>query len=176
MQLVGAHHLLKKVFCRPTTFLGPASRLFKARPVSFSPSSLSAGTLNYPTMPGTHRPSSLLRQAAQDERSGSQRGRPRLFTARSNLPWWCGGPWLPLHQAAARWGGAERWSPDAQSTWTHHRPTAVPPQHTGRSRLCLEFKPSTAPSLLVCSWHSLPSHWGCQFLRECVSRAIARRR
>lgn len=24
---------------------------------------------------------------------------------------------------------------------------------------CLRFKPRTAPSLLACSWHSLPSHW-----------------
>lgn len=94
------HPTVKEVSCRPSTALPPrAKHSSKDCPVLFlsplgpqTPPPCQRPTDSPPPSSSPHRcPSPRgwggLRQGTEDERTRSERGRPRLFTVRSSSPW-----------------------------------------------------------------------------------------
>lgn len=164
----GLYHILKEGSCRPSTALPPPRQTFiHGRP---RPLPLSARPPNAPTVPGAHRSpypppqiaalvhsgngGGVLRQGTEDERTRSERGRPRWLTlvTRSAM-------------ASSSPGSCSVGRSRAREPPTSRGPEATADQQPflrstpGGAGPGLGFKPRTAPSLLVSSWHSLPSHW-----------------
>lgn len=170
------HPAVKEVSCRPSTALPPcAKHSSKDGPVLFlSPS----GPQTRPPCKGptdSPPPSSSPNRCPSPRGWGgaSGRGQRTRGHAASEEGRVCS-PSAAAHPGDSERHGflftrqqlsAEKRSTGATNepgTWTHRRSTAVPPflrSTPGGAGPGLRFKPRTAPSLLVCSWHSLPSHW-----------------